>query len=61
VLSLFVAHYNPLAPFDLWLRLGLPSYVVLNAKSFAWEGDVHNYPASGFTADTGKPKDRDPG
>jgi broad specificity phosphatase PhoE len=44
VLTLFAAHYNALVPFDLWLRLGLPSYVVLDPNSFSIEGDVHNLP-----------------
>jgi broad specificity phosphatase PhoE len=34
VISLFVSHYNGVAPFDLWMRLGLPSYVVLDALAF---------------------------
>jgi len=44
VLSLFVAHHNAIAPFDLWSRLGLPSYVVLDAHSLSFDGEVHNYP-----------------
>jgi len=44
VLSLFVAHYNAIAPFDLWSRLGLPSYVVLDADSFSLDGEAHNGP-----------------
>jgi broad specificity phosphatase PhoE len=44
VLSLFVARHNAIAPFDLWSRLGLPSYVVLNSNSFSFDGAVHNCP-----------------
>jgi broad specificity phosphatase PhoE len=44
VLSLFVAQYNNLAPFELWSRLGLPSYVVLDAASLSFDGGVYNYP-----------------
>jgi broad specificity phosphatase PhoE len=45
VLSLFVARQNAIPPFDLWARLALPSYVVLDATSFSVDGEVHNYPA----------------
>jgi broad specificity phosphatase PhoE len=45
VLSLFVARQNVIAPFDLWARLVLPSYVVLDATCFSVHGEVHNYPA----------------
>ena len=44
VLSLFVAHHNPIAPYDLWSSLGLPSYLVLDTTSFAFDGKIHNYP-----------------
>lgn len=44
VLSLFVARHNAIAPFDLWSRLDLPSYVVLDANSLSFDGEVHNYP-----------------
>jgi broad specificity phosphatase PhoE len=47
VLSLFVAHHNAIAPFDLWSRLGLPSYVVLDANSFSFDGAAHNCPDQG--------------
>lgn len=43
VLSLFVAHHNTIAPYDLWSSLGLPSYLVLDTASFAFDGEVHNY------------------
>ena len=42
VLSLFVARKNAVDPFDLWVRLALPSYVVLD-ESFRFEGEIHNY------------------
>jgi broad specificity phosphatase PhoE len=45
VLSLFVARHNAIQPFDLWERLGMPSYVVLDATSFSFDGEVQNYPA----------------
>ena len=44
VVSLFVAHHNPIAPYDLWSSLGLPSYLVLDTTSFAFDGKIHNYP-----------------
>jgi broad specificity phosphatase PhoE len=34
VISLFVAHRSGLAPFPLWKRLDLPSFVVLSLPSF---------------------------
>jgi broad specificity phosphatase PhoE len=43
VLSLFVARKNMIDPFDLWARLALPSYVVLDG-SFRFDGEIHNYP-----------------
>jgi len=45
VLSLFVARHNAIRPFDLWERLGMPSYVALDAASFSFDGQVQNYPA----------------
>jgi broad specificity phosphatase PhoE len=47
VLSLFVAQHNAARPFDLWSRLGLPSYVVLDADSFSFDGEAHNCPDRG--------------
>jgi broad specificity phosphatase PhoE len=47
VLSLFVAHHNTVAPFDLWSQLGLLSYVVLDANSYSFDGEVHNCPDQG--------------
>jgi broad specificity phosphatase PhoE len=44
VLSLFVARHNGIAAYDLWASLGLPSYVVLDAGSFSFDGEVHNHP-----------------
>ncbi len=44
VLSLFVAHHNAIAPFGLWASLGLPSYVVLDAASFSFDGEIHSDP-----------------
>ena len=44
VLSLFVAHHNTIAAYDLWSSLGLPSYLVLDTTSFAFDGEIHNYP-----------------
>ena len=34
VISLFVARHNPIAPFALWERLGLPSFVVVSEPTF---------------------------
>jgi len=45
VISLFVAQHNPIAPFELWAALQLPSYVVLDLTSFSFNGEVHNYSA----------------
>jgi broad specificity phosphatase PhoE len=42
VLTLFVSRHNPIAAFEFWASLRLPSYVVLDAASFALEGQVHN-------------------
>jgi broad specificity phosphatase PhoE len=44
VLSLFVAHHSAIGPFDLWMCLGFPSYVVLDTPAFSFDGAVHNYP-----------------
>ena len=44
VISLFIAHHNPIAPFELWTALGLPSYIVVDPASFSFDGEVHNYP-----------------
>ena len=44
VLTLLVAKYNPIAPFDFWDSLALPSYVVMDAASFKLAGPVHNFP-----------------
>jgi broad specificity phosphatase PhoE len=44
VISLFVAHHNPVRPFDLWAALGLPSYLLLDPASFSFDGEVHTYP-----------------
>jgi broad specificity phosphatase PhoE len=46
VISLFVAHYNCVAPFELWAALALPSYVMLDANSFSFAGKIHNVPAT---------------
>jgi broad specificity phosphatase PhoE len=43
VLSLFVAHHTGIKSFSLWLRLGLPAYVILDAHSFLFDGKVHNH------------------
>ena len=45
VLSLFVARHNAITPFGIWARLALPSYVVLDATYFSFDGEVHNYRA----------------
>lgn len=47
VLALFVAHHNSIAPFDLWASLDLPSYVVVDATTLAFDGQIHNFPGSG--------------
>jgi len=44
VLSLFVAHHDGGEPFSLWSRLALPSYVMLDAGSLLFDGEVHNHP-----------------
>lgn len=46
VISLFVARHNPITAFDLWEALGLPSYVVLDATDFTFDGEVHKYPSA---------------
>lgn len=45
VLSLLVAKHNPIAPFDFWNGLALPSYVVLDAADFRLDGAARNFPA----------------
>lgn len=47
VLALFVARHNPIAPFDLWASLGLPSYVVVDATTLVFDGQIHNFSGSG--------------
>lgn len=44
VLSLLVAKHNPIAPFDFWKSLALPSYVRLDRSSFALDGPVRGFP-----------------
>ncbi len=44
VITLLVAAYNEVDPFALWSRLDLPSYVVLDPDTFAWDGAVINAP-----------------
>lgn len=41
VITLLVSRANGLAPFPLWESLGLPSYLVLDADTLAWDGRVH--------------------
>ncbi len=45
VLTLFVSRHNAIQPFEFWESLHLPSYVVLDAGTFALEGQPHNYVA----------------
>jgi broad specificity phosphatase PhoE len=47
VLTLLVAKHNPIAPFDFWDFLTLPSYVVLEGSGFRFDGTVHHGPAGG--------------
>lgn len=43
VIALFVAHFNPeVNPFDLWARLGLPSYVVLSRPDYTLQTIVES-------------------
>lgn len=46
VISLLVAAHNNVEPMTLWASLDTPSYVALDAASFAWDGVVHGPPAS---------------
>jgi broad specificity phosphatase PhoE len=48
VLSLLVGRQNAIDPFDLWGRLGLPSYVVLDT-SFGFDGEIRNHPEAMFS------------
>jgi broad specificity phosphatase PhoE len=43
VISLFVARRNDLDPYDLWLRLGLPSVVVLRMPDYRIEELVEHF------------------
>jgi broad specificity phosphatase PhoE len=45
VISLLVTAHNSLAPFELWSALGVPSYVVVDPVTFAFDGEVHRPPA----------------
>lgn len=44
VITLLLAKYNRIAPFDFWNSLALPSYVPLDGASFKCDGPVHNFP-----------------
>jgi broad specificity phosphatase PhoE len=45
VLTLFVARHNThVPPFDLWASLGLPSYVIVETKTFVSDGEIHSFP-----------------
>jgi hypothetical protein len=44
VLRLLVARHNAIAPFELWASLGLPSYVVVDAATLVFDGQIHNFP-----------------
>jgi broad specificity phosphatase PhoE len=45
VLTLFVARHNAhVPPFDLWASLGLPSYVIVETKTFVSDGEIHSFP-----------------
>lgn len=41
VITLLVSRANGLAPFPLWESLGLPSYLVLDPDTLAWDGRAH--------------------
>jgi broad specificity phosphatase PhoE len=42
VITLLVAAHNEIEPFDLWLRLQTPGYVVLDDR-LAWTGEAINF------------------
>lgn len=44
VITLFVGRYNQIPKFPFWDNMGLPSYVALNSKRFAFDGKIHNFP-----------------
>jgi broad specificity phosphatase PhoE len=46
VISLFVAHKNNTNGFDLWQRLNLPSFVVLNRTTFELIDVIEKIPFS---------------
>jgi broad specificity phosphatase PhoE len=45
VISLLLAGHNALKPFDLWSAMSMPSYVVIDPVTFAYNGEIHNLPA----------------
>ena len=45
VLTLLTAKYNPIAAFEFWEALTLPSYVALNAATFTLDGTISKFPA----------------
>jgi broad specificity phosphatase PhoE len=44
VITLLVSRANGLAPYPLWERLGLPSLLVLDGETLAWDGEVLQRP-----------------
>ena len=46
VITLFVAAHNPhVPPYPLWEHLGTPSFVALDADSYAFGGEVISFPS----------------
>lgn len=43
VISLFVAQYNGISPFELWKSLSLPSYLILDLPSFRQAREPVNF------------------
>ena len=42
VISLFIAKYNDVEPYELWRRLGLPSLCVLTVPGFGMRGSIYD-------------------
>lgn len=42
VISLFVSRYNDVEPYELWRRLGLPSFCVLSVPGFKIQETIYN-------------------
>ena len=46
VITLLVAAHNGLDPMEFWGQLDTPSYLVIDAADFTWDGDIHKPPVS---------------